>query len=135
MNQWETEGAQISSALFAVLFIIFLFTRKRWARSVSLPTTLFVLNCGWLVSAIIYSTAGKFFFLEGVPFAIAYSFLTFVTPVIVAGGVLEAVVVVYHVSSIKTSWPTLALRRHSLAFLSAAFCFCVYLYAHKLITR
>ena len=133
MNQWETETVQISSALFAVLFIIFIFTRKRWARSVTLPTTLLVLNCGWLVSALIYSAAGKFFFLEGVPFAIAYSFLIFATPVIVAGGILEALVVVYHVSSIKTSRPTPALQRHSLAFLSAAFCFCVYLYARKLI--
>lgn len=133
MNQWETETVQISSALFAVLFIIFLFTRKRSARSVTLPTTLLVLNCGWLASAIIYSSAGRFFFLEGAPFAIAYSFLIFVSPVLVAAGILEAVVVVYHVSSIKTSRPTPALQRHSLAFLSAAFCFCVYLYARKLI--
>jgi hypothetical protein len=135
MNQWETETAQAGLALFGILFIIFLFTRKRWARSVTLPTTLFVFNCAWLVSAIIYRTTEKFVFLEGVPFAIAYSFVIFLSPVIVATGILEALVVVYHVSSIKTSWPTVALRRHSLAFLSAAFCFCVYLYARKLITR
>jgi hypothetical protein len=135
MNQWETETVEAGLALFTILSIIFLFTRKRWARSVTLPTTLFVLNCAWLVSAIVYRTTERFVFLEGVPFAIAYSVVIFMSPVIVAAGILEAVVIVYHLSSIKTSWPTLALQRHSLAFLSAAFCFCVYLYAHNLITR
>jgi|SRR5690348_1249284 len=135
MNQWETGTVEAGLALFGILFIIFLFCRKRWARSVALPTTLFVLNCVWLVSAIIYSTAEKFAFFEGVPFAVAYSFLILMSPVIVAAGILEAMAVVYHLGTIKTSWPTLALRRHSLAFLSAAFCFCVYLYARRLITR
>jgi hypothetical protein len=133
MNQWETETVQISLVLSVMLLILFLFTRKRWARSVSFPTTLIVLNCAWLVSAIIYLAAGKLRFLEGLPFGIAYSFIVFASPLLIAAGALEAVVVVYHVISIKTSWPTPALQRHSLAFLSAASCLSVYIMTRNVI--
>jgi len=132
MNQWETETSRIGLALFAALFVIFLFSRKRWARSVFLPNVLLILNCAWLASAIIYSTARKLFLLEGVPFAVAYSFIIFASPLLMAAGFLEGLVVIYHVSSIKTSWPTLSLRKHTLAFLSAAFCLCAYLMARRL---
>jgi hypothetical protein len=132
MNQWETETVQIGLVIFAVLFVIFAFTRKRWARSVFLPRMSLLLNFAWLVSAIIYVSAQRFFLLEGLPFAAAYAFLIFASPLLIAAGFLEGLVVIYHVSSIKTSWPTLSLRKHALAFLSAAFCLCVYLIARHL---
>ncbi|HZP32890.1 MAG TPA: hypothetical protein VFB23_05945 [Candidatus Acidoferrales bacterium] len=131
MAQWEADIGPRILALFALFFLIFLITRKRWARSVSVPTSLFVLNCAWLASATIYLGALKVLFFEGLPSAIAYFFIVIVSPVLAAAGALEGLVVVYHVSSIKTAWPTLALRRHCLAFLSAAFCFCVYLIARR----
>ena len=131
MSQWEIVIGPEILALFALLLLIFLFARKKWARSVSLPTTLFVLNCAWLASAAIYRGAPKLVFLEGLPFAIAYSFIIFLSPVLAAAGVLEGLVVVYHLSSIKTAWPTRALQRHSLAFLSAALCFLIYLHSRQ----
>lgn len=135
MNQWETETVQIGSVLSVILFVVFLFTRKRWARSASLPTVLIVLNCAWLVSAVIYLASGKFLFLEGLPFGVAYSFIAFASPVLIAAGALEAIVVIYHVSAIKTSWPTPALQKHSLAFLSAAFCVSVYILTRNVVRR
>jgi|SRR5690348_16605499 hypothetical protein len=132
MNQWETQTSQIGLALFAGLFLIFLLTRKRWARSVFLPNVFLVLNFAWLVSAIIYVSAERFLFLQGLPFAAAYVFIIFASPLLIAAGFLEGLVVIYHVSSIKTSWPTLSLRKHALAFLSAAFCLCAYLIARRL---
>ncbi len=131
MAQWEADIGLRILALFALFFLIFLITRKRWARSVSVPTSLFVLNCAWLASAILYLAAENHGLLKGIPSAVAYLFIVFATPLLAAAGVLEALVVVYHVGTIKTSWPTLALRRHCLAFLSAAFCFCVYLIARR----
>jgi len=135
VSQWEADIGPLILALFALFFLIFLFTRKRWARSVSLPTAVFVLNCAWLASAAIYLGARRVFVFEGLPFAIAASFILVVSPVLAAAGALEGLVVVYHLSSIKTAWPTLALRRHSLAFLSAALCFLIYLHSRQEIGR
>jgi hypothetical protein len=113
-------------AFLAVLFLIFLCTRKRWARSVFVPVTLVLLNLAWLASAIICLSAGKFSFLQGVLFGVAYSFIILVSPIITAAGLLEAVVVVYSVVTVKTSWPTPALRNHTFAYLSAVLCFLFY---------
>ncbi len=135
MNQWETGAVGEGLALFAMLFIMFLFTRKRWVRSVFLPQTLLALNIAWLLSAIVCSSAEKFALLQGLPFGMAYSFIIFVSPLVIAAGLLEGVVVVYSVMTIKTGWPTLALRRHTHAYLSAALCFFVYLFARSLITK
>ena len=135
MNDWERRTVQLSLLLLPALFLVFLFMRKRWARSVSLPTILFILNCAWLASATVYLAAEKFGVWKGAPFAAAYSFIIFVSPIIAAAGILEAVVVVYHVLTIKTSWPTLALRMHCLAFLSAAFCAFAYLMARHVTAR
>jgi hypothetical protein len=135
VSQWEADIGPAIPALFALFLLIFLFTRKRWARSVSLPTTLVVLNSAWLASAAIYLGAGKLLFVEGLPFAIALSYIIFVSPILAAAGALEGLVVVYHLSSIKTSWPTRALQRHSLAFLSAALCFLIYLHSRQAIGR
>jgi hypothetical protein len=135
VNQWEADIGPLILPLFALFALIFLFTRKRWARSVSLPTILLVLNCAWLASAATYLGARKLLYFEGLPFAIAYSFIVFVSPVLAAAGALEGLVVIYHMSSIKTAWPTLALRRHCLAFLSAAFCFSAYLIARHITAR
>lgn len=126
MNPWETQTLQISSAFLAVLFLIFLFTRKRWVRSVFVPAALVLLNLAWLVSAIICLSAGKLSFLQGVLFSAAYSFIFVVSPILAAAGLLEAVVIVYSVLTIKTSWPTRALRNHTFAYLSAALCFLFY---------
>lgn len=135
VSQWEADIGPVILALFVLFLLIFLFTRKRWARSVSLPTTLVLLNSGWLASAAIYLEARKLLFVEGLPFAIAYTFIIFASPVLAATGALEGLVVVYHLSSIKTAWPTLALKRHSLAFLSAALCFLIYLHSRQAIGR
>ena len=130
MNQWETETVQIGLALFAVLFIVFLFTPKRWARSVFLPKTFLSLNFAWLTSALVYSSAGKLSFLKGLPFLIAYSFIIVSSPVLIAGGMLEAVF--YSMFAIKTGFPTLALRKHTHAFLFAVFSLCAYFVARYL---
>jgi len=82
----------------------------------SVPTSLLVLNCAWLASAILYLAGEKFGILKGMPPAIAYSFIVFASPLVAAAGALEALVVVYHVITIKTSWPTPALVVNSTAF-------------------
>lgn len=133
MSQWEADIGPVILALFALFLLIFLFTRKRWARSVSLPSALLMLNAAWLTSAAIYLGAGKLLFVEGLPLAIAYSFIIFASPVLAAAGALEGLVVIYHLSSIKTAWPTRALQRHTLAFLSAALCFLIYLHSRQAI--
>jgi hypothetical protein len=135
LTRWEIEIGPLVPALFALFFLIFVFTRKRWARSVALATSLIVLNSVWLVSAAIYLGARKLLFLEGLPFGVAYLFIIFGSPLVAATGALEGVVIIYHLSSIKTAWPTVALRRHCVAFLSAAFCFCAYLIARHLTVR
>src|SRR4051794_20689940 len=95
MNQFESEALRIAAVLFIAFCIVFTFSRRRLAFWSRLPGLVIVACLAWFLCALIVITTIRTSLFQGPVFMLAYFVVVFITPPLLAAGMLEVVLGTY----------------------------------------
>ena len=122
MNQFESEALRIAAVLFIAFCIVFTFSRRRltfWSR---LPGLVIVACLAWFLCALIVITTIRTSLFQGPVFMLAYFVVVFITPPLLAAGMLEVVLGTYAIFFREGRSVSFPAQSHFIAALSSFAC-------------
>jgi len=125
MNQFEFEALRLAAGLFLLFCVAF--GLRRGSRFWALLPKIVMISClGWLICSVIVNATLQKSYSLGPLFVLAYSMVIFVTPPLLAAGVLELVLGTY--TSFRSDGPIegVPARSHFIAALSTLACILAY---------
>jgi hypothetical protein len=126
MNQFENETLRLAAVLFVAFCIVFTLFRRRSAFWSSLPRWVIVASLAWFVCALVVITTVRTSFFQGPVFMLAYFVVAFMTPPLLAAGMLEVVVGTYASFLTQDRIVSFPARSHFVAAFSIFACIGAY---------
>jgi len=126
MNQFENETLGFAAILFIVFCILFAVSRTNlsfWSR---VPRPVIVACLGWFVCALIVIATVRTSLFHGPVFVLAYFTIVFVTPPLLAVGMLELVLGTYAAFLRQDRTESFPAQSHFVAALATFACIGAY---------